>query len=275
MAIVSHVFVLWPICGRALRGMENLTHEASHCNFYRKSKKINDAFADWFCAYWVLISVGMFREAHEPHHRYFGSAVDPDRMRFSRLDLDQMPRQAPFKLLVYLLRVLPTYVKDYWRQFSDKKGQFMKSMVVHGLLILVVSCIVYENFWLLWLVYFWVPFIFYLPVHRFLAEAEEHRYKDAQTEFNSTFSNIGWFQRWFLHPHGDAFHLLHHMLPQVPHWRMSFGDSILSTLDSHFEAGLRRKSIFENPKHYSRIIARRILMTKGHNNDSSLPSGTV
>lgn len=272
---ILHLFVLWPLCARAQRGLENLTHEASHFNFYRQSKKINDAFANSVCAYWVLISVEMFRETHEFHHRYFGSQADPDKTRFNRLNLDQMPRQSPYKLMLYLLRVLPTYVTDYWNQFSDKKGQLIKSMVSHAVLVILVSITVYEHFWLLWIIYFWIPFIFYLPVHRFFAEAEEHRYQDAETEFGATFSNIGWFQRWFLHPHGDAFHLLHHMLPQVPHWKMTFGHWILSILDSNFEAGFSRKSIFQNPKRYFRMVTRSIFIKKGHNDDSALPSRTV
>ncbi len=261
-AITLHVFVLWPLCARAQRGLENLTHEASHFNFNRHAKNLNDLVANWLCSYWVLISVGMFREAHEPHHRYFGSVADPDKKRFSRLDLDRMPRQSPYKLMIYLLRVLPTYLSDYWSQFSDKKGQFIKSSLTHTVLVILVSATVYDKFWFLWLIYFWVPFILYLPLHRFFAEAEEHRYQDAETEFGSTFSNIGWFQRWFLHPHGDAFHLLHHMLPQVPHWKMTFGHWILSILDSNFEVGLYRRSIFDNPKRFVRTVAARVLTTK-------------
>jgi fatty acid desaturase len=243
-----HLLLLWPLCARGQRGLENLTHEASHFNFYRDSKKLNDAFADWLCAYWVLISVEMFREPHLRHHRYFGAEADPDKTRFSRLNLDKMPRQSPRKLALYLPDVLPTYIRDYWKQFSDKKGQLLRSLITHAALVTLTSCTLYENFWMLWLIYFWVPFVFFLPVHRFFAEAEEHRYLNAKSEFGSTFSNVGWFQRWFLHPHGDAFHLLHHMLPQVPHWKMAYGHRILSVLDSNYDGGLYRKSIFDNPK---------------------------
>ena len=187
-----------------------------------------------------------------------------------------MPRQSPYRLTIYLRRVLPTYLSDYWGQFSHKKGQFIKSSLAHLVLVILVSATVHDKFWLLWLVYFWVPFIFYLPLHRFFAEAEEHRYQNAETEFGSTFSNIGWFQRWFLHPHGDAFHLLHHMLPQVPHWKMSFGHWILSILDSSFEVGLCRKSVFENPKHYARLVATKVShKMRGQQDDSALPSRTV
>ncbi len=275
LSIPLNLIILWPLCARAQRGFENLTHEASHGNFYRRSEWLNDLVANWVCAYWVLISVPLFREPHLRHHKYFGSDTDPDKKRFSRLDLDSMPRRSRYKLIVYLIWALPTYVRDYWGQFSDKKRQLMHSLLVHSLFATIVSLIVYQKFWLLWLLYFWIPFIFFLPVLRFLAEAEEHRYQEAESEFDSTFSNIGWFQRWFLHPHGDAFHLLHHMLPQVPHWKMAFGHWIVSILDRDFDGGLNRHSIFDDPQHYIDAVAQRTVTVRGGNHDSSLSSRII
>jgi fatty acid desaturase len=247
-AVPLHLLLLWPICSRSLRGFENLTHEASHHNFCRRRKELNDTAGNWLCAYWVLISVDMFRGPHRNHHHHFGGDDDPDKKRFARLDLDNMPRRSPLSLALYLLRVMPTYVLDYWRQFSDKGGQLIMSLLAHVLLVLVVSIAVNDKFWLLWLIYFWVPFIFYLPVHRFLAEAEEHRYQGAESEFVSTFSNIGPFHRWFLHPHGDGYHLLHHMLAEVPHWKMWYAHWVLSALDATFDGGAYRRSVFDEPK---------------------------
>lgn len=247
LAIAVNVMILWPLCARAQRGLENLTHEASHGNLYRRSEPVNDFFANWFCSYWVLISVQLFREPHLRHHKYFGSDADPDKKRFSRLNLDTMPRNSRYRLIAFVIAALPKYVCDYWAQFSNTKRQLIRSLAIHAMLTATITLTLYEKFWLLWLLYFWIPFIFFLPVLRFFAEAEEHRYVDAQNEFDSTFSNIGWVQRWFLHPHGDAFHLLHHMLPQVPHWKMAFGHWLISLLDRDFELGLTRNSISDNP----------------------------
>jgi fatty acid desaturase len=216
-------------------------------NFRRDSQALNDAAGDWLCAYWVLISVNMFRAPHHRHHGLFGSAADPDKLRFARLGIDRMPRRPLGRLVRFILHVMPTYVLDYWRQFSDKKGQLVKSLAMHVALIAAATYAVGGRFWLLWLIYFWVPFIIYLPVHRFFAEAEEHRYLNAQTEYGSTFSNLGVFQRWFLHPHGDAYHLLHHMLPQVPHWKMGIAHWVLTALDQSYAAGLYRTSVFDEP----------------------------
>lgn len=262
-AVPVHLLVLWPLCARALRGFENLTHEGSHHNVERKDKALNDRFVNLGCSFWVLISVEAFRATHEIHHKHFGSDYDPDKKRFGRLGVDDMPRQSLVRMLLYLLHTLPAYVVDYWKQFSGKSEQLKKSLALHALLMGLVSHAVYENFWLLWLLYFWLPFLLYLPVVRFLAEAEEHRYKDAETEFGSTFSNLSRLQRWLLHPHGDAYHLLHHMLPQVPHWKMAYAHWILSTLDRTFQGGQSRKSVFDIPQRYFGTVARYSAPAKG------------
>jgi fatty acid desaturase len=56
-----------------------------------------------------------------------------------------------------------------------------------------------------------------LPVIRFLGEASEHVYSDADTVFDATVSNLGRMQRLVLHPHNDGYHTVHHMWPGVPH----------------------------------------------------------
>lgn len=246
-SIPIHLFLLWPLCGRSQRGLENLTHEASHHNFDRSSPFVNDGAANWLCAFWVLISVDIFKRPHSIHHKQFGSANDPDKQRFGSLGTDSIP-QPRRQLLRYLLRVMPRYVSGYWKQYSDKKAQLLRSLSLHLLLATLLSIVWWEYFWLLWLVYFWVPFLFYLPVHRFLAEAEEHRYLSAETEFDATFSNVGRFQRWFLHPHGDGYHLLHHLLPQIPHWRMADAHQCIMATDPTYPGGHYRTVMLRSPK---------------------------
>jgi len=247
VTVLVHILFIFPLCARALRGKENLVHEASHINLHRSSRKLNDFVGNWLCAFWVLLSVDIFRQPHTRHHAYFGSDNDPDRYRFERLKIDQMPRQDFFALAKYLVKFFPVYWLDYWKQFSGKIGQFGFSISLHVVFAGIVS-LIYPDFWLLWIVYWWLPFVVYLPVVRFFAEAEEHRYEDAKSEYDSTFSNLGFLQKWFLHPHGDAYHLLHHIAPQIPHWRLSTLHWVFSTIDNNFRRGAVRKSIFDSTK---------------------------
>jgi fatty acid desaturase len=245
LTVIVHILFILPLCARALRGKENLVHEASHYNLHRQSHKINDLVGNWLCAYWLLLSVKSYRITHTKHHAYFGSGDDPDKQRFERLKIDDMPRASIPSLAKYLVAVFPAYWLDYWKQFSNKIGQFVGSIALHLIFVVAISFF-YPGFWVLWLVYWWLPFVVYLPFLRFFAEAEEHRYENAESEYDSTFSNLGFLQKWFFHPHGDAYHLLHHIAPQIPHWRMSNLHWVFSAIDEKFREGSVRMSILES-----------------------------
>ncbi len=248
VASLVSLLVLFPLSARAQRGFENLTHEASHFNLTRKNKRLNDLIADWFCSAWVLIGVRSYRRTHIEHHSLFGTTADPDRKRFARLGLDGMPRKQASKLILFAAAVMPRYVWDYWRQFRSQKLTFTKSLFLHATFMIGVSVTAFPAFWKLWLIFWWIPFLFYLPVLRFFAEAEEHRYANAPSEYAATYSNLGTFQKWYLHPHGDAFHLLHHLWPAIPHWRLSTTHQALSAMDREVRNGMARHTIFDNPQ---------------------------
>ena len=256
-----HCLVLWPLCSRALRGLENLVHEASHGNFHRASRQLNDRVANWLCAYWLFLSVATYRIPHKKHHDRFGTQDDPCKQRFKRLQFDRFLREVSKRLVQSVVSILPMYIWEYWAQFREQEQsparqrgarainqaqQLRRSVGLHILLMSAGSLMI-EQFWLYWLLYFWVPWLFYLPVHRLLAEAEKHNYEDAQSVFAATFSNLGRFQRWFLHPHGDAWHLLHHLIPAIPHWQLRRAHALLLQ-DPAYAEGMVRTSLFEEPR---------------------------
>jgi fatty acid desaturase len=155
-----------------------------------------------------------------------------------------MPRGDLIALAIYLFNIFPKYWIDYWKQFSGKSGQFALSSVVQLTFVVALS-VVYPGFGLLWLTYWWIPFAVYLPFLRFFAESEKHHYEGAENEFDATHSNLGLFQKWFLHPHGDAYHLLHHTAPQVPHWRIAGLHRVLSIINKRFGEGAVRTGVRE------------------------------
>ncbi len=245
VTVIVLLFFVFPVVAKAQRGMENLVHESSHYNFSRKHRSLNDMAGNWLCAYWLFLSVGNYRLTHIKHHAYFGSSDDPDKQRFETLNTDKMPRGNMIALVKYLFRVFPSYWIDYWKQFSGKSGQFALSAILQ-LTFVVIAGIFSPGFWLLWLVCWWIPFVVYLPFMRFFAESEKHHYKGVESEFDATYSNLGFFQKWFLHPHGDAYHLLHHMAPQVPHWRMAGLHRVLSIVNKRFNEGSVRTGVLES-----------------------------
>jgi len=67
---------LFVIGGRQL-GMAIVMHEAAHRTLFR-SRRRNDALGDWGGAYWVFLSVPLYRPYHLQHHAHAGTDQDPD-----------------------------------------------------------------------------------------------------------------------------------------------------------------------------------------------------
>ena len=78
---------------------------------------------------------------------------------------------------------------------------------------------------ILWGLFWFLPMVFVLPFIRFIGEISEHAYpppdrsKDA-TLFNTTITNHGFLNKLLIHPTGDGYHLVHHLFPSIPGWRL-------------------------------------------------------
>lgn len=86
-ALVPHPVVvllaMLVIGGRQL-GLAIVMHEAAH-NTLLPNRRANDWLGNWGGAYWVFLSVGLYRPYHLEHHAHAGSVADPD-----------MPLKAPY-----------------------------------------------------------------------------------------------------------------------------------------------------------------------------------
>lgn len=249
-AIVLYVAASFLVVSRALRGLECLTHEASHYNLSR-SHRLNDWVGNLLAAIPTFQLVGQFRENHGPgHHQQFGTSYDPDLRRYDGLDLHSIDRSNAWSFTRDIARRLPRYIGGWFRN----TGADARTMLV-GLLWHVVFYI--APLWLLvgvgravalWVVFLVVPFLTVLPTIRLIGEAAEHVYIGATSVFTATVSNTGFIHRLLIHPHGDGYHLLHHLWPSVPHHRLKDADHALAELDPDgFGAARRRHSLLEKP----------------------------
>ncbi len=214
--------VCWLLAGRAARGLECLVHEASHYNISR-NRRINDLLADFVCAWPVLSQVAKYRKSHLVHHRAFGHATDPDRIRSEKLDLLTLDRSNGFTFARGIAIRLFPYVPGWWWAIGVDVGTVLRFVLWHSLFVLLPASIflgVAAALWL-WVLMWGIPVFFVLPVIRFIAEAAEHDYDErigeTQVIFKTTWSNVGWIHHWLFHPHNDGFHAVHHLYPSVPH----------------------------------------------------------
>ncbi len=214
--------ILWLFVGRSMRGLECLVHEASHYNWSR-NKQMNDILADLFAAWPVLSSVTNFRSTHLIHHSHLGGPGDTGRVRFLELRLSELDRSSFIKVSIGLLGRLGLYVPRWWWAILADRLVVLRFILWHLVVFIGPIALLYGwayslGFWL----YSWgIPVFCVLPCLRLIGEQSEHDYDAGiSTVFNSTYSHTGLVNVLFFHPHNDGYHLLHHLYPSIPHFRL-------------------------------------------------------
>lgn len=210
--------VLLVVAARQMRGLECLVHEASHFNWSRRRRRLNDGLAAVLAGGPTGATIASYRTSHLLHHGRFGTPDDPDRERYEDLDLERVDRRSAWGLLRDVIVRLPRYEAGWFAAMKAQPHQVLIPVVatsaatgVLGNLVLGTATGVLSG--VCWLAGFFLA----LPVLRFLGEADEHVYSDSDTVFDATITNLGRCQRLLLHPHNDGYHTVHHMWPGVPH----------------------------------------------------------
>ncbi|KAH9985939.1 fatty acid desaturase-domain-containing protein [Xylariaceae sp. FL0662B] len=198
-----------------MRAFENLVHEASHLNLFKApSMHYSLQFLYAFPVFRVLED---YRRSHLIHHQHLGDPTkDPDLIRIFELGLDNVPDNP-----VYYLLALPFSGRMHWEYLRTTFADFWISPSAYPRkAIFWVAAIVGTYFTpglaRLAGLYYAVPFFLVLPIIRYWAEASEHLGMDMTGKFGNSRSNLGFSHMWFMHPHNDGYHAVHHLHAQVP-----------------------------------------------------------
>jgi len=232
-AVLAWLSLPWPlaalalaldaaIIGRQLRALECLVHEASHHNWSRRHRRLNDVVASVLACSPTGALLAEYRRSHLVHHRDFGTDLDPDLRRYRELSIEDLDRLSPRRFVSGLARRFTRYQRG-WLQMLGARPSVLLPIVV------------WIGVWTVMPVLLLVPgrpgvapvvagvaacvlaYAIVTPTIRLVGEAAEHRYFNQSTVWESTISNLGALHRLLLHPHGDGYHNVHHMWPGVPH----------------------------------------------------------
>ncbi|HWG98511.1 MAG TPA: fatty acid desaturase [Pilimelia sp.] len=229
--------------GRQLRALECLVHEASHFNWSRRRRGLNDALAFALAALPTGARIADYRESHLRHHGRFGTADDPDRQRYEELRLEELDRSSLRAFTAGLARRFGAYQRGWLASLGAAPA-------VTALPLAWAAVMVGVPGWLLggpagasgalavWL----LGHALALPVIRFVGESSEHVYRGTETVVDATISNLGLVQRLVFHPHGDGYHTVHHLWPGVPHHRIAALHRALLRRDHGYASGLRYRT---------------------------------
>jgi fatty acid desaturase len=146
------------------------------------------------------------------HHGHFAEeGLDGEYRSYVELGLGKLPAASPLEsariLLIVFLR------KSLWRIHSDYFSAPWRLLALA-----LIAAVLYALGVLHFALLYWVLpyFVVYMPL-RYLSEVSEHMGMPLESEFTTARNKLGWFQEWIMHPHGDGFHLVHHLYPGVPH----------------------------------------------------------
>lgn len=229
---------------RQQRALENVVHFGSHLNFSRHHRA-NDILVNGLAAWPMLSDVKTYRTFHQAHHGHYGGHGDPCRERFERMGVSEIDLSTTWSLSLAVLRWLPGYVREYYRDVGSKARQVAAFVAWHGAATLVLGS-VFSLTTGLALTVIWLSVMFVvLPVVRSIAEVGEHDYDRGDTEFDTTYSNLGFWDHALLHPAGDAWHVLHHLYPTIPWWRQRQAHAFLMQHDLQYRNALHRTSMVQ------------------------------
>lgn len=228
------------LAGRQIRAIECLVHEASHLNWNRRGRRLNDILAIVVTGLPTGLNPSAYRRSHLQHHGRFGTAADPDLRKYEQLafeDLDRgrlssFTRGCVHRFISYQADWLVSVRRAPWSvviPLAWAAGAIIgPAWLVGG----TDAAVLASGIWICAHTIVW-------PAVRFVGESGEHAYRGTTTVFEATVSSLGLAQRLMFHPHGDGYHTVHHMWPGVPHFRIGRLHRVLIERDPEFAARLR------------------------------------
>ena len=203
-------------------GCAVLMHEAAHRSLFA-DRRVNDFVGQWLCAYPVWSDLHVYRPYHLQHHAHTGTPRDPD-----------LGLIAPFPITRASLR------RKIWRDLSGQTGvkfaraAFRRTFLrwqdpaarraalgmatTNGALLLGLAAAGHAELYGLW-AGAWLTT--HTLVTRIRSIAEHALTPDADDPLGNTRTTLarGW-ERLLIAPNRVNYHLEHHLLMTVPHYRL-------------------------------------------------------
>lgn len=247
------------IIARQQRGLELMVHDASHLTWWRSRPEWNNRLSNLLVAYPVMSSIKNYWKSHRIHHGAYGGHDDPCRQRFADMGLAHLDLSTKAKIAKAVLRWLPSYNVAYYREIGSVSSSIWAAWAVWHVSVLILPAALLSHLLLgtgfgesimmgfgAWIAFWAVPSLVVLPVLRSIAESEEHDYSAGDTEFETTYTNDGFMHHLLFHPKNDAYHLIHHLFPNIPERQHKRVHKLLMKHDPIYREGLLRKTLLDS-----------------------------
>ena len=265
------------IIGAKFRAFAVCLHWSAHGTL-TPNKTLNYALGTYLSSYLILQSWSGYYYSHvTKHHSKLGSLQDPDLTPILEAGLYEENREKAKSNFVRYVITLPIRVPDYvsylvknrmWQQNEDTKERAQR--ICYYLLILAVLTNISRSTNMpifCYLALFWmVPMISTYPWIGTVVELVEHypycslllRKHDVDVDelYLSRNRILGAVANFLIGSHGESWHLIHHLLPNIPFWtfdqvhNIMMEDEKYSQLVCHKKTGVYSliADFFEEPK---------------------------
>jgi len=224
---LSILLALFLIGARQL-GLAVLMHEASHFALF-SDKRTNDRVGTWLCAYPVWSDLLAYRKYHMGHHARTWTRDDPDlalatpfpvtRESLRRKIWRDLSGQTGWKRVKFTLQRDLGLRKGKMGRTDGTARAFRGMLVSNGVLLGGLALVGHAELYLLWVVAFLTT---NMLVTRIRAIAEHSMITDPSSPFQNTRTTLASpVERLFIAPNRVNYHLEHHLLMTVPHYKLA------------------------------------------------------
>lgn len=230
---------------RQFRYLENVVHFGSHYNV-SKNKGLNDWIVNVLAAFPTMQNIGGYRKFHRIHHAFFGGKKDPCKIRFSDIGDSAKGFTEAKTFLKSLVNYLPKYIKSYYKDVGSNFKTVGIWIFWHTVVFTILWALFGTDFLFFSLIILSICFFILLPIVRYIAEISEHDYLYSNTEFGCTFNNLSILDFMLFHPGGDAYHLVHHLYPNIPWWLQGKAHRFLCEYDYCYKIAHHRSLFLQS-----------------------------
>jgi fatty acid desaturase len=252
------------IGGRQL-GLAVLMHECAHRSLFR-TRSLNDWIGKWLCAEPVWQHVDKYRKHHLEHHNHTGTERDTDiglttpfpvsRASMTRKIVRDLTGIAGVKRIGALLAMDLGYIEytasvgakpidQKGRRFTDILRTGFENLgpviLTNAVLLGILAAIGHAWLYLLWIGAYLTTFSLFLRIRSMAEHACTERTDNMFRNTRTTYAN--WLARLTVAPHRVNYHIEHHLLMTVPHYRLPRMHKLLKERgaleESHVAKGYR------------------------------------
>lgn len=221
------------LIGSRQRALATILHEASH-SALTKNKKLGKYLGKYFSGYLIFQSWNSYYQSHvKQHHPKLGTDLDPD---FSYYKESKIFDDYSKKLFFYKFVISPflflSSISSLKYLINNRLLKTNKNELIQILGTQIIIIFLFNHYvnWYGYILYWLIPYITTFQLITWFIELAEHypMIKDAESNIDASRNRFSHpIEHFFTGMHGENYHLIHHLFPAIPFWKLREAHQIL------------------------------------------------